>query len=143
MSLLNGPGISWIRQNLPRLPWLVNLTWGLFRDPRVSKPHKAILLGALAYVASPIDVVPDFIPVIGQVDDLLLLLAALEMFVRLAPPEVVQEVEERYRRGHGPLWDDLRNVEQHLGRLWSWARKAASRRARRYAGRVEEFSRSH
>jgi hypothetical protein len=49
-------------------------------------------------------------------------------------------VEEQYQRGHRPLWEDLKNAEQHLGRLWSWARKAASRWAARYAGRVEDES---
>ena len=55
---------------------------------------KAVLLGVLAYVASPLDLIPDFIPGLGRVDDLLVLLAAMEMFTRLAPPEVVAEIEE-------------------------------------------------
>jgi uncharacterized membrane protein YkvA (DUF1232 family) len=121
LSLLKGPGRDWLRRNLPRVPLLVNLAWGLFRDNRVPLPLKAGLLGVLAYVASPIDLIPDFIPGIGMLDDLVLLLAALEMFVRWAPPEVVEDIENRYREGHGPLRTDLEKAEEHFGRLWSWA----------------------
>ena len=137
-SLFKGSGRDWLKENLPRVPLLVNLAWGLFRDARVSLPLKAGLLGVLAYVASPIDIIPDFIPVIGMVDDLVLLLAGLDMFVRLAPPEVVQEIEERYRRGHGPLRTDLEKAEEHFGRLWSWAVGRMESSSREYAQRVKD-----
>ncbi len=138
MSLLDGPGVQWMRKNLPRLPLLVNLAWGAFRDPRVPKPLKAALLGVLAYVASPFDLIPDFLPGIGRVDDLLVLLAAMEMFVRFAPPDVVAEIEARYRQGHGPLREDLEAAERHLGRVWSWARRRVEDLERRYRPRVDD-----
>ncbi|MFQ5789380.1 MAG: hypothetical protein ACE5JI_02790, partial [Acidobacteriota bacterium] len=75
-------------------------------------------------------------PVLGLVDDLGLLLAAIEMFLRLAPPEVVSEIEERYRQGHGPLRTDLENAEEYLGKLWSWAKRKVERFTHKYAGRV-------
>lgn len=136
--LLGGPGMAWVRQNLPRLPLLVNIAWGLFRDPRVPVHLKAALLGVLAYVASPLDLIPDFIPVIGQVDDLILLLAAISMFTRLAPPDVVSEIEEQYRQGHGPLRTDLESAEEHLGRLWSWAIQKVEQLAEKYSQRVKD-----
>jgi len=123
LSVFKGPGLEWVRQNLPRIPLLLNIVWGLVRDSRVPVPLKASLLGVAAYVASPVDLIPDFIPVIGHLDDLLLLLAAMEMFVRLAPSPVVEEIEERYRKGHGPLRTDLEKAEKYMGRLWSKARK--------------------
>ena len=137
-SILKGPGLEWVRRNLPRVPLLVNLTWGLFRDPRVPVPLKAALLGVLAYVASPIDLIPDFIPLIGMVDDLLLLLAAIEMFVRLAPAQVVEDLEARYREGHGPLRTDLEKAEKYMGRFWSWATRKVIDLSRKYARKVKD-----
>jgi uncharacterized membrane protein YkvA (DUF1232 family) len=57
----------------------------LFREPRVPTLLKAVPLLALLYVLSPIDLVPDFIPGLGQLDDLGIILAALELFVRSCP----------------------------------------------------------
>jgi uncharacterized membrane protein YkvA (DUF1232 family) len=135
-SLFKGPGREWLQKNLPRVPLLVNIAWGLFRDNRVPLSLKAGILGVLVYVASPIDVIPDFIPGIGMVDDLVLLLAALEMFARWAPPEVVEDIERRYREGHSPLREDLKSAEKHFGRLWSWASKKIEKSSREYARKV-------
>jgi uncharacterized membrane protein YkvA (DUF1232 family) len=138
ISLFKGSAREWLRQNLPRVPLLVNLAWGLFRDPRVPTSLKAGLLGVLVYVASPIDLIPDFIPIIGLADDLFLLLAAMDMFVRLAPPEVVEDLEKKYWEGHGPLRADLAQAERHFGRLWSWAVQKLEHKAREYTDRVKD-----
>jgi uncharacterized membrane protein YkvA (DUF1232 family) len=55
------------------IPNLLRLLVSLLRDDRVSKMDKAILAGTIIYVVSPIDIIPDFIPFIGQVDDVYLL----------------------------------------------------------------------
>jgi uncharacterized membrane protein YkvA (DUF1232 family) len=57
----------------------------LFREPRVPMVLKALPLLACLYVVSPVDLVPDFIPGLGQLDDLGIILATLELFVRLCP----------------------------------------------------------
>jgi uncharacterized membrane protein YkvA (DUF1232 family) len=68
------------------------LAWRLFRDSRVPGWVKAIPIGGLLYLLSPIDLIPGFIlPGLGQVDDLVLLLLALKAFVDLSPPGVVRE----------------------------------------------------
>ena len=72
-----GQGLAWAKQHLPRIPLLVTLAWGLFRVPRVPVPLKAALLGVLAYVASPLDLIPDFIPEPGSAALLALGLAYL------------------------------------------------------------------
>ena len=54
-------------------------------------PPKALLVLALVYVVSPLDVIPDFIPVIGEMDDIVVVLSGLWLFIRLCPPEVVRE----------------------------------------------------
>lgn len=52
---------------------------------------KLVLAGVLAYVVLPTDLVPDFLPVLGQVDDLVVIFLGLKFFLRLCPKEVVQE----------------------------------------------------
>ena len=78
-------------QVLLHLPNFARLYWRLFRDRRVPILPKALLVLTLVYVASPLDVIPDFIPVIGEMDDIVVLLSGLWLFVRLCPPEVVRE----------------------------------------------------
>ncbi len=59
------------------------------REPHVPGWFKVILPLALLYVASPIDLLPDIIPGIGQIDDLVLLYAALRLFLRVSPASAV------------------------------------------------------
>jgi len=85
--------LGWGRffQLLAHLPSFLKLFSRLVKDPRVNLAPKLVLLGVLAYVALPIDLVPDFVPGLGQADDVAVLLAGLKLFLRLCPPEVVQE----------------------------------------------------
>jgi uncharacterized membrane protein YkvA (DUF1232 family) len=76
---------------LLHLPNFARLYWRLFRDPRVSILPKALLVLTVLYVISPLDVIPDFVPVIGEMDDLVVVLSGLWLFVRLCPPGVVRE----------------------------------------------------
>jgi uncharacterized membrane protein YkvA (DUF1232 family) len=73
------------------LPNLVKLVARLLKDPRVPRRSKVALGLAAAYVASPIDLVPEFIPVIGWADDVIFILLAIDSLVERAGPEVVQE----------------------------------------------------
>ncbi len=78
--------------------WLqVRLSWALLKDSRVPLTLKAIPLAALVYTLSPIDLIPDVIPILGQLDDLGVLMAALTTFNRLAPPDIVEEHTQRLR----------------------------------------------
>lgn len=78
-------------QVITHLPDFIRLYWRLFRDPRVSVLAKALLVATLAYVVWPLDIIPDFLPVIGEMDDLGIAIAGLWLFIRLCPPEVVLE----------------------------------------------------
>lgn len=71
-----------------RVPRYVKLGWLLMNDPTVSGKGKAALGGGLAYTISPIDPVPGIIPVLGQLDDLAVLLLAVRMALKSAPDEV-------------------------------------------------------
>jgi uncharacterized membrane protein YkvA (DUF1232 family) len=83
---------------LLHLPNILRLYWRLFRDPRVSLWPKAMLVGALAYIVLPADLLPDVLPLLGQVDDLVILLVAARWFVRWCPPAVVREHVEAIGR---------------------------------------------
>ena len=78
-------------QVLLHLPNFARLYWRLFRDRRVPVLPKALLVLTLVYVVSPLDLIPDFVPVIGEMDDVVVVLSGLWLFVRLCPPEVVRE----------------------------------------------------
>jgi uncharacterized membrane protein YkvA (DUF1232 family) len=61
------------------------------RDPRVPWYAKAVAITVAAYAFSPIDLIPDFIPVLGYLDDLILLPLGIRLVVALIPDEVMAE----------------------------------------------------
>jgi uncharacterized membrane protein YkvA (DUF1232 family) len=69
--------MSQIRQ----LPAYLRLLAGLVTDPRVAVVDKLLVVGAIAYIVMPLDIIPDFIPFLGEVDDLYLLMTALQRLV--------------------------------------------------------------
>lgn len=72
------------------LPNYLRLLAGLFRDPRVSGIDKLLVAAAIAYVASPVDLIPDWIPFLGQVDDVYLVVTALQRLIANAGRRVVR-----------------------------------------------------
>jgi uncharacterized membrane protein YkvA (DUF1232 family) len=64
------------------------------RDPRVPWYAKALAITVAAYAASPIDLIPDFIPVIGYVDDLIIVPLGIALVIKLIPPEIMAEHRE-------------------------------------------------
>ena len=60
------------------------------RDPRTPLPVRLLALCIAAYALSPIDLIPDFIPVLGYLDDVLLLPLGIVLVIRLTPAEVIQ-----------------------------------------------------
>ena len=73
------------------LPNLVKLLYRLLRDNRVPMKRRLAMTVVGAYVASPIDIIPDFVPVLGSVDDLLILAFAVDYLLGASPPEVIDE----------------------------------------------------
>ena len=69
--------------------------WLAARDPRVPWLAKAVAAAVAAYALSPIDLIPDFIPVIGYLDDLLLVPLGILLAVRLIPPPVMADLRAR------------------------------------------------
>ena len=81
--------------------------WRLFKHPQTPRAAKWMAIAVLAYAISPIDLIPDFIPVIGLLDDLVLVPLGVAMVIKLTPK---------------PLWEEcLRAAEsskEKLPRMW-------------------------
>jgi uncharacterized membrane protein YkvA (DUF1232 family) len=73
------------------LPNLIKLLGRLIKDPRVPRRSKLVLLAAIAYVMSPIDILPEVIPVAGIIDDLFLIVFALNHLIERAGEDLVLE----------------------------------------------------
>lgn len=81
-----------------------SLLTGLARDTRLPKRVKVATLLLAAYIASPVDLVPDFVPVVGRVDDLLVMRFALRYISRSLPEGLFQEHVQRVTAmGHSDL----------------------------------------
>ena len=65
------------------------------RDPRTPWPARLLALGIAAYALSPIDLIPDFIPVLGYLDDLIIVPLGLTLVLRLIPGEVLAASQSR------------------------------------------------
>ena len=74
-----------------RVPAYARLIWALVADPRVPSSRKAILVGAAGYVFFGRDIIPDEIPMFGGIDDLAVVVLAVEVFLDGVPDEVLEE----------------------------------------------------
>ena len=78
------------------------------RDPRVPRHAKVFALCVVAYVFSPIDLIPDFIPILGYLDDLILVPAGIALAVRMIPADVMADsrarADEVRRLGNTRSW---------------------------------------
>ena len=66
---------------IKQLPAYLKLLGGLITDRRVSAVDKLLVAGAIAYIVMPLDIIPDFIPFFGEVDDVFVLILALQRLV--------------------------------------------------------------
>lgn len=69
----------------------IKLIWRLLNDRRVSPWLKMIIPGTLLYLLFPVDIVPDIVPGLGQLDDIAVILLGLRLFVEMCPKEVVRQ----------------------------------------------------
>ena len=83
-----------VKQVLMLIPNFVKLLCRMVQDKRVTIEEKALLLGTIAYVISPLDFLPDAIPFLGQIDDLFLVALILKRFLNSVDRSVLLEYWE-------------------------------------------------
>ena len=83
--------IAFLDRLTRRLALEVHTLWLIFRHRETPWFVKAVLILLLGYLASPVDLIPDFIPVLGMLDDLAVAAFALWVAYRLTPPHVIEE----------------------------------------------------
>jgi len=79
-----------IMGTISEIPNFLRLLYGLVTDSRVNSMDKLVVAGAIAYILLPVDVIPDFVPFLGEVDDVFLLILALQRLISNAGRAVVQ-----------------------------------------------------
>jgi uncharacterized membrane protein YkvA (DUF1232 family) len=90
--------MAWLAELRRRARLLRQETHALYlaaRDRRTPWYAKLLIAGVVAYACSPIDLIPDFIPVLGHLDDLILVPAGLALAIRLVPDSVLAECRAR------------------------------------------------
>lgn len=91
---------SWKARALKRELYPLSLA---ARDRRVAWYAKGFAVSIIGYVLSPIDPVPDFVPVLGSIDELILVPAAITLLIKMIPREVVDECTEKARYHHNSM----------------------------------------
>jgi Uncharacterized conserved protein len=76
---------------MKELPNFLRLLGGLLTDKRVSSTDKLLVAGAVAYILLPLDFIPDFVPFIGEVDDIFVLVLALQRLIANAGRAVLMD----------------------------------------------------
>jgi len=77
--------------------------WKLFRHPETPRAARWVAIAVIAYAVSPIDLIPDFIPVLGQLDDLVLIPLGIALVVRMTPKPLWSALLDEARASPDPL----------------------------------------
>jgi len=129
---------AFLRETLFLLPSTIHLVRGLQKDPRVPRKFKLLIFLFLGYLVCPVDLIPDWFPGIGHIDDWLLALVLLNALLDAVPEEVVREhwhhswdivgLARRLR----PLMPTsvARQLLSWSGEAWRWGARQALRRLR-------------
>lgn len=99
-----------------RAPTYGRLLAALLADARVPWTHKAILGVAAAYVVSPWDIVPDFVPILGAMDDVAVTLLAIDLFLERIPDELLDQKLHEVGIERNALERDLAQVRRMIPR---------------------------
>ena len=109
-----------LMEGLLIVPNLALLVYKLLRDDRVPRKRRLVLYIAGLYIASPIDLIPEAVPVLGAIDDLLVLAFAIDYLMRVSPPEVVDE-----------HWDGSEDALEFVRGIAAWGVELIPGRLRR------------
>jgi len=111
---------------LKRLPSYTKLILALLRDPDITSAQKGLLLSGLGYAVSPVDLIPGFIPVAGQLDDLVVILAALNKVLDSAPQSVEKHLKNLKLNGE-IVSEDLKTSKELLKNIGKASFKTSKR----------------
>jgi uncharacterized membrane protein YkvA (DUF1232 family) len=99
-----------------RLPSYLRLTLDLLADPRVPVARKALLAGVLGYAISPLDLIPDRFPVLGALDDVVVSVLGVELFLSSISSELIDEKLERLGIPRAAFEQDRARVRRTIPR---------------------------
>lgn len=99
-----------------RAPVYGRLVWSLLRDDRVPPAQKAVLAVALAYVALPFDLLPDRLPILGAIDDVAVVVIAVELFIDGIPAALLDEKLDELGIERSWIERDLAQVRRFVPR---------------------------
>lgn len=106
----NKEALMKVKTALKVIPDFGKLLFRLSRDPRVPRRNKILFGGVAVYLAVPFDIIPDWLPGIGQLDDLVLIALALDSMINNVPKEIIEE-----------HWDGDENALETLREVLSFA----------------------
>ena len=95
-----------------RAPVYARLLWELVRDERIPAARKAVLAGALGYLVLGRDLLPDDIPIIGGLDDLVVVMLALDLFLDGVPDELIDEKLDGLGIDRRSFHDDVARIRR-------------------------------
>ena len=95
-----------------RAPIYARLIWALLRDERTPMARKVLLGGALGYLILPADLIPDRIPLIGGLDDLVVVVLAVDLFLDGVPIEVLVEKLDELGIERGAFERDVAQIRR-------------------------------
>ena len=95
--------ISELKSKARELEKEISALYLAYRDPRLPLMPKLVIICTVAYALSPIDLIPDFIPVLGYLDDLVILPLLISLSIKLIPAEIIEESREKAENEHQHL----------------------------------------
>jgi len=107
-----------VRERIRSLKWDVLALFLARRDPRVPFRARLAIVVAVGYFFSPIDLIPDFIPVIGQLDELVIVSALAAFAIRSMPPQVMDEYRAKAKVQFGTRTPKTYAIAVILATVW-------------------------
>jgi uncharacterized membrane protein YkvA (DUF1232 family) len=87
-----------LKQKAKELKTEIYALYLVYKDPRVPWYKKAFIFIIIAYAINPLDLIPDFIPVLGYLDDLIIIPLGIYLALKMIPKEILKECREKARR---------------------------------------------
>ncbi len=100
---INLKGILQLKQKAKQLKKEILALYYAYQDPKLHILPKILIISTVAYALSPIDLIPDFIPVLGYLDDLIILPLMISLSLKLIPAEIMKASREKAEKNYQRL----------------------------------------